>query len=262
MIDYIAILKQNGEMLYSKNIIGQTLEEEILMGFFASVSNFSQVALQMFVDEISLGEYKKIVLVMAPYEKLIIGAIVDREDSKRATQRLLNEMLIRFIGAYGPNFQRSLIKIPDVENMWSGVMKQCTRHFGLKQKVKNGFILGFLGLIVRGISFLIGINLMGLFNITNQNIDPTSFALLGTLNVLLLYGFPVFLDGYLTGIRKTALRNVIIYLIIIQISYRFDTTLLPIISGYLPVSIILAIVFSLAGVYYAQQKVLIYTKRI
>ena len=140
MIEYLAILRQNGELLFSKNYAGQAFEEEVLMGFFASVSNFSQAALQMFVDEIGLGEYKKIVLVMAPYEKIIIGAIVEKEDAKRTVQRVLNEILLKFIGNYGPQFQRSLIKVNEVERMIATIFAKSVRKYGFKQKIKSWFV--------------------------------------------------------------------------------------------------------------------------
>jgi hypothetical protein len=261
MIEYLAILRQNGELLYSKNILNIAIEEEVLMGFFASVSNFSQEALQLYVDEISLGEFKKIILVNSPHDKVIIGAIVDRVDSKTAVRRIINELLLKFISNYGPQFSLEQIKSHEVDGMLNGLFGKYVKVHNMRHRIKTWFVFGFLGILVRAISFLIGIRVLGLFNISQQNIDPSSFALLGTLNVLLLYGFPVFLDGYMAGTQKRAIRNSIIYLLLIQFSYQGDAILGPILIGFLPVSIILTFLFSFAGVYYASQKYLFKEKK-
>ena len=62
MIKSIYIMQENGVLLYSKNFLKEKFDSNLLVGFFASIANFSREALNSVVKNMDLGEDNKLIL--------------------------------------------------------------------------------------------------------------------------------------------------------------------------------------------------------
>ena len=97
MIKSLYIMQENGVLLYSKNFLKEKFDSNLLVGFFASIANFSREALNSVVKNMDLGEDNKLILQPMSKEKLIAAAIVNSSDNNELISQILNNIILDFI---------------------------------------------------------------------------------------------------------------------------------------------------------------------
>ena len=103
MFEYIAIMKTNGNLFYSREFKQTEIEEEVMLGFFAATANFSKEALQSMVEDVNLGKGRRVIMSSSSEEKLIIAAIVNVEDNRDLVKMLLDKILQWYIEKFSDN---------------------------------------------------------------------------------------------------------------------------------------------------------------
>ena len=104
MIKNIYILSRNGILLYSKNFIEQKFDDNLIIGFFTSIENFSREALESIVKYVDLGVDNKLILQPKPDEKIFGAAIVSSKDNNILVNKILDNILQDFIDDFSPNY--------------------------------------------------------------------------------------------------------------------------------------------------------------
>jgi len=253
MIEYLVIMKQNGQLLYSKSLQKLNIEEEILLGFFAATANFSREALQTMVEDVNLGSGKRVIMVPAPQEKLIAAAITTVDDNRDLVKFLLNELLGSFISKFGPHF--SNINGKTVETDLNLLLKKRIAKFSFKTILKSWIVQFVLGIIMSIVGLILA-NIAKSF-ISGGNLTPANlfvFFLIGTVLVLIVYPLPMFVTGYILGNARWAKINIILYLILTFIAFSTTAEIAIVISGYLLVIIVLSIVFTNLGINFVSKR--------
>ncbi len=136
-------MKQNGTMLFSKAFQKLEIEEEIMLGFFAATANFSKEALQSMVEDVNLGNGRRVVLAAAKQEKLIAAAITLIEDDKDLVKSLLDQILTSFITKYGPRFGNVNTKATETEV--EKLLNKNSAKYGAKSIILALIVDGALG---------------------------------------------------------------------------------------------------------------------
>ena len=90
-------MDENGILLYSKDFIKQHYDENLLIGFFTSIANFSREALGTEVKNVDIGESNKLVLVPIQEERILGAAIVSNRDNDELVTQILKNILRRSI---------------------------------------------------------------------------------------------------------------------------------------------------------------------
>ena len=105
MIKDLYIMNQNGVLLYVKHYAKDHYDDNIIIGFFASVANFSREALNSVVQNIDLGEENKLILLPNFEEKLLAAAIVNPVDDNDLVNSILKNVVQDFIDQYAPDYK-------------------------------------------------------------------------------------------------------------------------------------------------------------
>ena len=100
MFKSLYIMDENGLLLYSKNFMKHQYDENILIGFFTSIANFSREALGGVVKNLNLGQNNKLILLPNTEERLLCAAIVGDNDNEDLISRILKNVLQDFIDTY------------------------------------------------------------------------------------------------------------------------------------------------------------------
>ena len=94
MLKILYIMNENGILLYSKEFSREEkYDDNLLIGFFTSISNFSREALGTAVKNVNLGENNKLILVPHDDEGLLGAAIVSSNDNNELVTRIIKEIL-------------------------------------------------------------------------------------------------------------------------------------------------------------------------
>ncbi len=104
MIKKIYILNSNGRLIYSKNFIQQEQDDNLLIGFFTSIVNFSREALESIIKFVDLGEGNKLILETKPEEEIFGAAIVSSRDNTALASKILNNILEDFLDDFSPDY--------------------------------------------------------------------------------------------------------------------------------------------------------------
>jgi len=123
MIKSIYILDEQGFLLYSKNFMKEQYDENILIGFFTSIANFSREALNSIVKNVDLGENNKLILFPIEEEKLLGATIVNSNDNNDLVSSILRGILLEFINLYAPDYDPEKIIQEDMEEVINNNLK-------------------------------------------------------------------------------------------------------------------------------------------
>ena len=250
-------MEQNGMLIYSKTFTKDKFDDDILIGFFASVANFSREALQSVIKDIELGQDNKIVLFENKAEKLLAVAIVNSTDNNDLLIDVLRNIMHDFIILFSPDYEPGKINRSEVENLIDVNVKKYT-----SLKLLHRIILSWIILIP--ISILITIlNIMATsyyFQYTYleerlytqeeliNEVIPEA-VLISTIVVLIVYVLPNLIQGYIILDRNLAYLNSMLYIIIILFAYFNSTEPLffYVILYGLPWAVFTSIVFAHVG---------------
>ncbi|TFF99516.1 MAG: hypothetical protein EU541_04725 [Promethearchaeota archaeon] len=254
MIKSIYLLRSNGEILYSKNFIEQEYEENLLIGFFNSVVNFSREALKSVVDFIDLGRESKAILELKPEEEIFGAIICSAKDNNSLVKKILKDILQGFIDEFSPNYNLESRKNKDkVDEIFKRTMKGKGRYSILIRFIISwvlliplGGLLVFVNIWASEVFIFTGeISSFGLERLITQTIPQIIIVLF--LESVVLFGIPNFISGYVILHIKYSFINTLIYLILILLAITLSVRpilIYPILS-FLP----FVVISSLGGAY-------------
>ncbi len=273
MIKNIYILSRNGMLLYSKNFIEQKYDDNLLIGFFTSVENFSREALESIVKFIDLGVDNKLILKPKPDEKIFGAAIVSSKDNNILVGKILDNILQDFIDDFSPDYnldRKSKSKMD--KNIEDNLKKRTSSSLRIRI-LKTWLILGPLGLL------LTIINIMATeYFISSRQSEYGSFfymedillsiipqvVLISLAELVLVFGVANFISGYIILDLKLAAINVLLYFGYILIFYFISVkpVLALIILTFFPFIIVASLLAAYLGYVLALQRITLRVKEI
>ena len=116
MLKNLYIIDENGRLLYSKDLVReQEYDDNLLIGFFTSITNFSREALGTAVKTVDLGENNKLIVVPKQDERILGAAIVSSKDNNELVAKILKNILQEFIDSYSPDYDTEKIIQEEME---------------------------------------------------------------------------------------------------------------------------------------------------
>lgn len=257
-------MRENGILLYSKNNTQEQLDEDILIGFFASIANFSREALNTVIGNINLGEKNKLILCPIAGEKILLAAIVSKDDNDQLLLGILKDIGQDFIDEFAPNYIRENINPSRVDQ----IIKDNTSDKLIMSKPKrfilSWLVLGPLSTILMFASVNIGEILAQTLGLTQPTfvfqdiitwVMPAFFLIATVLN-LILFVFPNIINGFIILDKKLMYFNMITYIILILLEFFSAKVffMVIILLAYIPLVFIISTYFTNVGYNLAQKK--------
>ncbi|MFX1572481.1 MAG: hypothetical protein ACFFB0_07005 [Promethearchaeota archaeon] len=265
MIKSLYILDENGILLYSKNYMEKNYDQNILIGFFSSISNFSREALGTIVRNVDLGENNKLILVPNIEERILGAAIVSANDNNALVRLILTNILQDFIDTFSPDYDPDLIFPEDMDTIINNNLKRKTMLSPRIRLILSWSIAGPLSYFLILLSINVTYFIYDLFRL-NRFINPdqlfTRFMpyliLLSTANIIILFLLPNLILGFLASTWRIALLNSFIYFAITITLYFYSVApnFAYIIVGHLPLTLIFSLFFLFVGMRYSSKKFL------
>ncbi len=265
MIKSIYILDENGILLYSKNFMKRKYDENILIGFFSSVSNFSREALGSVVKNVDLGDNNKLILVTHSEERLIGATIVNASDNNDLVTIILSNIMQDFIDTFSPDYNPEKIFPNEMEKIIDQNLRGKIMHSPFIRISLSWLIVGPLSYFLIFLSINATLFIYNFFNL-NRFYTPDqlftrfmpSLIALSTSNIVILFLLPNLILGFLAPNWKVALLNSFIYFVVTIGVYFFsaEPNFAYIIIGDLPLSLIFSLFFLFIGIRYSSRRFL------
>ena len=260
MIKSIYIMKQNGLLVYSKKYKKykeDEFDDNILIAFFASISNFSREALQNAIQYIDLGQDNKLVLFEHQEEKLLATAIVNSSDDNDLIISVLRDILQDFINEYSPDYEPDKININIANKIIDDNVKIKTSLSILYRWIFSWVVLIPIAILI----ILLNIwatNYYFQYNyledkvftheeLINNFIPEVVF--IASIIILVAFVVPNLISGYIVLNRNLAFLNSALFIVIILLAYLFSVGVLLfyIILFYLPTAVFVSVVCAYVG---------------
>lgn len=268
MIKKLYIMKFNGTLLFSKNYVKDVkYDDNIFIGFFASIANFSREALESEIEYIDLGHNDKLILFPQSKEKLLAAAIVSSIDDNDLISKILRNIMQDFIGEFAPDYNPDKIDKEEMEYIIEQNLEGKTSY-----SLINRFVFSWILLIPICL-------LMNLINITSREyvlqnlyLDKElytqeeiysevmpSMVWISLIILVIVFILPNLISGYLVLNEKLAYLNSVVYIILITSIYFFtvESMFAYVIIAYLPFVFIISIGFAYTGFRLAKKKKII-----
>jgi len=257
MLKSLYILDEQGFLLYSKNFMKEQFDEDILIGFFTSVANFSREALNSIVKNVDLGENNKLILFPIDEEDLLGAAIASSNDNNELVSSILRDVLLDFVDLYAPEYDPEKIIREDMEEVINNNLKGKTLSSPFWRLFLSWIIVGPLSPFLIFLSIFATIFIYETLNL-NRLLTPEqlftrfmpALILLSTANIILSFLLPNLIIGYLSPNWKLALLNSIIHFIlsITLYSVSAEPNFVYIVLGQLPLTLIFSLFFMFLGI--------------
>ena len=255
MIKRFYVMELNGLLIYSKTFTKDSFDDNVLIGFFASVANFSREALQSVIKDIELGQDNKIVLFENKVEKLLAVAIVNSSDDNNLIIEVLRNIIHDFIILFSPDYDK--ISIPEVEDLIDNNIKRYTSLPLLHRIILSWIILVPISIIITILNIMAtSYYFQYIFRedrlITQEELITEvipEVVLISTIIILVIYVIPNLLQGYIILERNLAYLNSILYMLIILVAYfnSAEPLFFYVILYGLPWAVFTSIVFAHIG---------------
>ena len=256
MLKSVYILDEQGFLLYSKNLMKEKYDENILIGFFTSVANFSREALNSIVKNVDLGENNKLILFPIDEEDLLGAAIVSSNDNNDLVSSILKDILLEFVNLYAPHYDPEIILREDMDRVIDNSLKGKTLSSPFWRLFLSWIIVGPLSPFLIFLSIFATIFIYETLNL-NRLLTPEqlftrfmpALILLSTANIILSFLLPNLIIGYLSPNWKLALINSLIHFIfsIALYSVSAEPNFVYIVLGQLPLTLIFSLFFMFLG---------------
>ena len=255
MIKSFYIMKQNGVLIYSKTYTKENFDDNVMIGFVASIANFSREALQSVIKYIDLGQDNKLVMFEQQREKLVSVAIVNSSDDNDLITNVLRNIIHEFIILFSPDYVSDKIDKNEMERIIEENIKSKTSFSTIQR-----FVLSWIILVP--ISILITIlNLMAtsyFFHVQEERLYTQEELItevipeavfISMVVIIIIFIVPNLISGYITLNRNLAFLNSGLYLIVVLFAYLYsgEPLFFYIILYYLPSAIFTSIVFAYIG---------------
>ena len=257
MIENLYIMKTNGVLLYSYNPDAE-IDIDIITGFSASVANFGREALKTVIENIELGENRKLFLYPVYDENLLISAIGHENDNESLTNSILHSIADEIIASYAPkyeNIDNNAVETMIEEKLYT---KSINRRNRIIRYAIAAVLIAPLAFLLAKLSALISEALAVVLGIAGEITEFSSLAgvfLIATILVILLYVGPSLIFGFLTVHRWVSIAIMVVYMAFTVI--LFNPSFRYILLAYSPVSIIVGVTFVFLGVRLAQKRWLV-----
>ncbi|MHA1671514.1 MAG: hypothetical protein ACTSV5_13210 [Promethearchaeota archaeon] len=265
MFKSMYIMDENGLLLYSKNFIKHQYDENILIGFFTSIANFSREALGGVVKNLNLGQNNKLILLPNVEERLLTVAIVGDNDNEDLVSRILKDITQDFIDTYSPNYEMEKILEEEMQHIVDSNLSDNILHSPLKRLILSWIIVGsliypliLLSIFATNFIYLIlDLNRFLTLEFLFTRFLP-ALILLSIFNIIILFLIPNFVLGYLSPNWKIAFLNSIIYVGVSITLYFFSSepNFAYIVISNLPLAVIFSLFFLFLGARYSSRKFL------
>jgi len=257
MLKSLYILDENGILLYSKEFIKeQQYDDNILIGFFTSITNFSREALGTAVKNVDLGENNKLILAPIEDEGLLGAAIVSSNDNNELVTKIIRNIMQEFIDSYSPDYDQEKIIIEEMEKIVQDVLRTKTIHSPILRIMISWLINAPFTILLVFASINLTLFIYMAFDL-NQYITPEqlfsrffpALILMSTGNIVILFLIPNLVFGFLSPSRNVAVVNSIVHLVvtIILFAYSSEPAFGYIILGHLPLTLIFSLFFLAIG---------------
>jgi len=266
MLKNLYILNENGKLLFSKDFTReQKYDDNLLIGFFTSITNFSREALGTAVKNIDLGENNKLIIIPKQEESLLGAAIVSSNDNNELVAKILKSILREFIDSYAPDYDIEKIIQEEMEKNIQSILKGKVISSPIIRVVVSWLINGSLIYPLILLSIYATLFIFMVFNLNQylygDDLFTTFFPaliLLSTGNIIILFLFPNLLFGILSPNRKVAIANSIIHLgvTIVLFTYSAEPFFAYIIIGHLPLTLVFSLFFLFAGMRFSSKRFL------
>ncbi len=267
MLKNLYIMDNKGILLYSKSFEReQKYDDNLLIGFFTSITNFSREALGTAVKNVDLGENNKLIIVPKQDERLLGAAIVSSNDNNELVANILKSILQEFIDSYSPDYDTEKIIQEEMEKNIQSNLKGKIISTPIIRVVISWLINGSLIYPLILLSIYATLFLFEAFDLTRFIYDMddlfTKFfpalILLSTGNIIILFLFPNFLFGILSPNRRIAISNSIIHLVvtIVLFAYSSEPAFAYIVIGHLPLTLIFSLFFLFFGIRFSSKRFL------
>ncbi len=274
MIKKIYILKFNGTLLFSLSDPGRThaieedkFDDNIMIGFFASIANFSREALEGVVEYIELGHDNKLILFPNSKEKLLSVAIVSSIDDNDLISKILRNIIQDFIGEYGPDYNPDKIRKEEMLHIIRENLEGKT-SYSLRNRIIISwfvliplvFFLNYLNITTR--DYIFQYLYLDKEVYTQEEIYSEvmpSMVWISLIVLIIVFILPNFISGYLVLNEKFAYLNSVLYIILITSIYFFtiESLFAYVIIAYLPFVFLMSIGFAYIGFSLAKKRKII-----
>lgn len=266
MLKCIYVIDENGIMLFSKSFLKEKYDENILVGFFTSITNFGREALGTVVKNIDLGENNKLLVLPIPEERLLGAAIVSSNDNDGLVNSVLKNIMQDFIDNYSPDYDPDNIFHDEMEkivekNMSGRVLRSPYVRLLLSWILVAPLTYGLIVLSIYVTGYLYGLfrleRFLGSTLLFFTRFLPSLIGL-STVDIVLLFLIPNLIIGYLSPSWKIGLLSSIIHLIYTVVLFfnSIEPIFAYIIIGYLPLAIIFSLFCMFIGSRFSSRKFL------
>ncbi|MFX1257365.1 MAG: hypothetical protein ACFFAN_05880 [Promethearchaeota archaeon] len=253
-------MKENGMLLYSKNYLEEKekkYDDNILIGFFASLVNFGREAMHTIIQYLDLGHDNKLILLSKSEEKLLAAAIVGSIDDNDLIKKILQNIMQDFISAFSPEYNPDEINIEEVEEIIED---------NLKGKISRSLIQRLFFSLLLLIPLSIFLNILNLMTgeaiaqdiyleedlYTSEEIYTEimpAMVLISLFILLIVFVLPNLISGYLCLNIRVAFINSIIYIFLVVIIYFYlvESVFAYVILFYMPLVLIISITCAYIG---------------
>ncbi|MFX1443006.1 MAG: hypothetical protein ACFFHV_06290 [Promethearchaeota archaeon] len=268
MIKRLYIMRFNGTLLYSKHLTkGEKFDDNVLIGFFASLANFSREALESEIEYIDLGHDNKLILFPYSSEKLITTAIVSSIDDNELILKILKNILEDFIGAFAPDYKPDKIREEEMEFIIEENVTGKTSYPLIKRLIFSWLLLIPLCIFLNFVNITSRQNIFQNLYLdkdvyTQEEIYTEVMPLMvwtSLFILLIVFILPNLISGYLVLNEKFAYLNSVIYLVLIVSIYFFtiESVFAYVIIAYMPLVFLISIGFSYIGYRLAKKRKII-----
>jgi hypothetical protein len=203
------------------------------------------------VEDVNLGKGKRLIMSSASEEKLIIAAIASVDDNRDLVKVILDQILQFFIDKFSQNLREvdsvaisthidELLKKKVINKTFKRILKSWVVQFFL------GIFFGIIGLAIKAI----GMEMMP----GNAQGQYVFLFVLGTIFVLIMFPFPMFVSGYIIADRKKGHLNIFLYLLLVAIGFSFDNEIIIVLAGNFIMILVLSVLFLYMGIIYNGKK--------
>jgi hypothetical protein len=263
LIQSFYILKLNGVQIFSHDFVEQTIDEQILAGFFASVANFSQEALQSLIDRIDIGDNKTLILYKAPKEKTIYAAIIPDKDDVILCQQVLSDFSDLFNAEFGSSYSPKNFTPTKVMEVFNRVVKpkivsrNVFRSLGafVISTATIGLIAYLILLFTEYFYIYMGLEAGETISMEINSNFIVYLLVIASICVFFLYTGPTFLFGFLTGQKLFNRIAIIVILVLIELWFFYlRDTLFWVFGVYIPLALVLSVYCSDLGIKFANSR--------
>ena len=270
MIKRFYIMRLNGVLVYSKIFTKELFDDDIMIGFFASLANFSREALQTVIKDVDLGQDNKVVLFEHKDEKLIAVALVNSSDNNDLILEILNDIMHDFIILFSPDYEPDKLNRNEVENLIESNVKRYTSSSLIQRLILSWIVLVPISIIITILNIMATSYYFQYSYLEDKlytqeelitEVIPEA-VMISTIIIIIVYILPNLIQGYIVLDRNLAYLNSILYMIIILVAYFNSTEPLffYVILYGLPWAIFTSLVFAHIGYRLGSRRKIVKTK--